>query len=62
MTPERDLDSRSEIHDLVIDFNREIVFDPVLGPVFDEVAEVDWADHIPRLIDYGTSTVSATAA
>ena len=48
----RDLDSRSEIHDLVIDFYREIVFDPVLGPVFDEVAEVDWAAHIPRLIDY----------
>ena len=47
-----DLDSRSEIHDLVIDFYREIVFDPVLGPVFDEVAEVDWANHIPRLIDY----------
>jgi hemoglobin len=48
----RDLDSRSEIHDLVIDFYREIVFDSVLGPVFDEVAEVDWAAHIPRLIDY----------
>ena len=48
----RDLDSRSEIHDLVIDFYREIVFDPVLGPVFEEVAEVDWAAHIPRLIDY----------
>lgn len=48
----RDLDTRSEIHDLVIDFYREIVFDPVLGPVFDEVAEVDWAAHIPRLIDY----------
>ncbi len=48
----RDLDTRSEIHDLVIHFYREIVFDPVLGPVFDEVAEVDWAAHIPRLIDY----------
>ncbi|MDQ2649835.1 MAG: group III truncated hemoglobin [Actinomycetota bacterium] len=52
MTPNRDLTSRSEIHDLVIDFYREIVFDPMLGPVFDEVAEVDWAEHIPRLIDY----------
>ena len=47
-----DLDSRREIHDLVVEFYREIVFDPLLGPVFDEVAEVDWAAHIPKLIDY----------
>ncbi len=48
----RDLDSRAEIHDLVIDFYREIALDDLLGPVFGEVAEVDWAVHIPRLIDY----------
>ena len=47
-----DLDSRSAIHDLVIDFYREIAFDPMLDHVFEGVAEVDWADHIPRLIDY----------
>lgn len=28
------------------------MFDAVLAPVFDEVAETDWAVHIPRLIDY----------
>ncbi len=47
-----DLDSRSAIHDLVVGFYREIVNDELLGPVFDEVAEVDWPSHIPRLIDY----------
>jgi hemoglobin len=50
--PVGDLDSRGAIHDLVIDFYREIAFDPVLDHVFEEVAEVDWAEHIPRLIDY----------
>jgi hemoglobin len=50
--PRRDLDSRSAIHDVVVHFYREIVFDPVLAPVFDEVAEVDWTVHIPKLIDY----------
>ena len=35
-----DLDSRSQIHDLVVRFYREIVFDELLGPVFGEVAEV----------------------
>ena len=47
-----DLDSRAQIHDLVVDFYREVVFDPLLGPVFTEVAEVDWSQHIPRLIDF----------
>jgi hemoglobin len=40
------------VHDLVVAFYREIVVDDVLGPYFDEVAEVDWAAHIPKLVDY----------
>ncbi len=47
-----DLDSRAEIHDLVVRFYREVVFDELLGPVFGELAEVDWSVHIPRLIDF----------
>ncbi|MEZ5382577.1 MAG: group III truncated hemoglobin [Microthrixaceae bacterium] len=50
--PRCDLASRAQVHDLVVDFYREIVFDDVLAPIFEEVAEVDWAAHIPRLIDY----------
>jgi hemoglobin len=48
----RDLETRADIHDLVVAFYREIVFDDLLEPVFGEVAEVDWAHHIPKLIDY----------
>jgi hemoglobin len=47
-----DLDSRAEVHDLVVHFYREVVFDELLGPVFTEVAEVDWSHHIPTLIDF----------
>jgi hemoglobin len=47
-----DLDDRTAIHHLVVRFYREIVFDEVLEPVFGETAEVDWAAHIPLLIDY----------
>ena len=47
-----DLDSRAQIHDLVVGFYREVVLDDLLGPVFEEVAEVDWSLHIPKLIDY----------
>jgi hemoglobin len=48
----QDLNSRAQIHDLVVRFYREIVFDDLLEPVFAEVAEVDWSLHIPKLIDY----------
>jgi hemoglobin len=51
-TMSTDLDSRSQIHDLVIDFYREVNFDDLLAPVFGEVAEVDWSVHIPKLIDF----------
>lgn len=47
-----DLDSRGQIHDAVVAFYREVVFDDVLGPVFDEVADVDWAIHMPTLVSY----------
>jgi hemoglobin len=47
-----DLTTRAEIHDLVVGFYREIIFDDLLGPVFDEVAEVDWTLHLPKLVDY----------
>jgi hemoglobin len=47
-----DLASRAAVHDLVVAFYREIVFDDLLGPLFEEIAETDWAVHIPRLIDY----------
>ena len=48
----QDLDTRTQIHDLVVRFYREIAFDDLLSPVFGEVAEVDWSVHIPKLIDY----------
>lgn len=47
-----DLHSRAEVHDLVVRFYREIVFDEELEPLFSDVAEVDWAIHMPKLTDY----------
>lgn len=59
---EGDLDTRSKIHDLVVGFYREIVFDELLAPVFVETAEVDWSEHIPRLIDYWCQILLADPA
>ncbi len=52
MTATGDLATPADVHDLVTRFYREIVFDELLEPIFGEVAEVNWADHIPKLIDY----------
>lgn len=51
-TVKGDLSTRTDVHDLVVDFYREIIFDELLGPVFEVVAEVDWSVHIPNLVDY----------
>ena len=51
-TDRGDLSTRTDVHDLVVEFYREVVLDEVLEPIFGEVAEVDWAQHIPKLIDY----------
>jgi hemoglobin len=50
--PRIDLATPTEINELVTVFYREIVFDDLLEPLFSEVAEVDWVEHIPKLIDY----------
>jgi hemoglobin len=50
--PVADLNTRAEIHDLVVNFYRETAFDDLLAPIFIEVAEVDWSTHIPKLIDF----------
>jgi hemoglobin len=58
---QRDLTTPSAIHDLVTAFYREIVFDELLEPIFGEAAETDWAEHIPRLIDYWCRILLGTA-
>jgi len=50
--PPQDLATRSEIHDFVVRFYREVALDELLCPIFEEVAEVDWTTHIPKLIDF----------
>lgn len=45
----RDLDSPDEIAELVRRFYRAVAQDELLGPVFNDVAAVDWAEHLPKL-------------
>jgi hemoglobin len=47
--PAADLTSRADIERLVDAFYERIRADALLGPIFDDVARVDWAAHLPRM-------------
>lgn len=48
-TPTRDLDSADEIAEMVRRFYADVAMDDLLGPMFNDVAQVDWSDHLPKL-------------
>lgn len=52
MTPTRDISNRSDIVRLVDSFYDAVRVDDLIGPVFDEVAHVDWHTHLPRMYDF----------
>jgi hemoglobin len=47
--PTRDLDTPEEIAEMVRRFYADVAQDDLLGPVFEDVAQVDWAQHLPKL-------------
>ena len=47
--PRREITGRAEIVEIVDRFYAKVRLDPLVGPVFDEVAKVDWSLHLPRL-------------
>jgi hemoglobin len=51
-TPTRDLDSRPEIAEMVRRFYADVAQDDLLGPMFNDVAKVDWSEHLPKLTDF----------
>lgn len=45
----RDLDDSTEIAEMVRRFYADVAQDDLLGPLFNEVARVDWSEHLPKL-------------
>lgn len=48
-TPTRDLDSPEQITEMVRRFYADVAQDDLLGPMFNDVARVDWGEHLPKL-------------
>jgi len=47
-----DIQDSSDVEKLIRKFYGEVAQDAVLGPVFNDVAQVDWSAHIPKLIAF----------
>lgn len=50
--PLPDLNDRNDIIRLVDGFYERIRSDEKLGPVFEEIAQVDWETHLPKMYDF----------
>lgn len=47
-----DLDNRDEINAMVVAFYTQVRDDERLGPLFDDVAQVDWPEHMAKLTNF----------
>jgi hemoglobin len=47
--PTEDLDSPEQIAEMVRRFYADVAMDDLLGPMFEDVAQVDWSEHLPKL-------------
>lgn len=48
----KDLTSREDIELLVNSFYSKVRQDELIGPIFNEIARVDWAHHLPKMYDF----------
>jgi hemoglobin len=50
-----DIESEEDIRRLVETFYERVNEDPVLGPIFNDVAKVNWEEHLPHLRRFWSS-------
>jgi hemoglobin len=50
-----DIKSREDIQKLVDSFYQKVRLNEVIGPIFNEVANVDWEHHLPKMYDFWSS-------
>ncbi|MCC7125353.1 MAG: group III truncated hemoglobin, partial [Acidobacteria bacterium] len=56
-----DIASRTDIERLVDTFYDRIRADALLGPIFDDVARVDWPAHLPKMYSFWETVLFGTA-
>ena len=48
----QDIQRKDDIRKLVDSFYEKVNNDPLLFPVFNEIAKVNWEEHLPIMIDF----------
>jgi hemoglobin len=56
-----DITDRRDVACLVNVFYDGVRDDDILGPIFNDIAHVDWATHLPRMYDFWESVLFARA-
>jgi hemoglobin len=56
----KDIKNRDDIKLLIDTFYIKIRKDESLGPIFDEIAKVDWENHMPIMYDFWENTLFHT--
>ncbi len=50
--PRPPLENRAQLDALLNRFYERVRRDPLIGPVFNEVAKVNWEEHLPKIGDF----------
>ncbi|WP_420148633.1 group III truncated hemoglobin [Spirosoma sp.] len=53
----RTLDSPEAVRLMVDSFYEKVQADPLIGPVFSDVAQVDWSQHLPKMYAFWESII-----
>lgn len=51
----KDITSRADIEQLIIAFYEKVKLDTTIGFIFTDVVKIDWAHHIPVIVDFWES-------
>ncbi|GAA4198044.1 hypothetical protein GCM10022289_06190 [Pedobacter jeongneungensis] len=57
----KDINNRTDIIHLVDTFYKDVALNQTIGPIFTDVAKVDWAHHLPRMYDFWESILFGKA-
>ena len=48
----KDIENNSDIQLLVDEFYKKVNEDELLSPIFNEIAQVNWKDHLPKMYKF----------
>jgi hemoglobin len=48
----KDIESRADIEQLIVAFYEKVKQDAIIGFIFTDVVKIDWAHHIPVIVDF----------